>query len=131
MNVRAVAKSYFEAWEARDLDAIMALHSPDTVFHSHTGQQPLTGAASVRIAFAQLLQTTPDISFKAWDLRFGNDFWVAQMTVSGTRRQTEGPDIAFSSDSTDVVLVENGLVTRKDSYVDYVQLMSQFGRAAA
>ncbi len=75
MNVRAVAKSYFEAWEARDLDAIMALHSPDTVFHSHTGQQPLTGAASVRIAFAQLLQTTPDISFKAWDLRFGNDFW--------------------------------------------------------
>jgi steroid delta-isomerase-like uncharacterized protein len=131
MSVEAVAKSYFQAWEARDLDAIMALHSPDTVFHSHTGQQPVTGAAQVRVAFGQLLQMTPDISFKAWDLRFGDDFWVAQMIVSGTRRQTDGSDIAFSSNSTDVILVKDGLVTRKDSYVDYVKLLSQFGRPAA
>jgi len=130
-DIQAVAKLYFDAWDARDLDAIMALHSSDTIFHSHTGQAPVTGAAAVRAAFADLLQMAPDISFRAWDLRFGEGFWTAQMVVNGTRPQADGPDLEFSSHSVDVIWVEGGRVTRKDSYVDTAELFASLAPPAS
>ena len=131
MDVKTLADKYFRAWEMRDLDAIMALHTPDTIFCSYMGQETVTGSKAVREVFAGLMQMIPDISFKAWDMRFGEDFWVAQMIMSGTRRLSGGADTGISTNSVDVIQVREGLVFRKDSYVDSVRLFSQLGSAAA
>jgi hypothetical protein len=51
-EVQELAIRYGEAWVAHDLDAIMAMHTEDTVFHLHGGSEAATGRAAVREPFA-------------------------------------------------------------------------------
>jgi len=37
---------YADAWGRRDPDAIVALHTEDTTFHAHIGQEPARGKAA-------------------------------------------------------------------------------------
>ena len=37
---------YADAWGRRDPDAIVALHTEDTQFHAHVGQEPARGKAA-------------------------------------------------------------------------------------
>ena len=39
---QAIAR-YNDAWNAHDLDAIMAMHAPDMVFENHTAGEVATG----------------------------------------------------------------------------------------
>jgi hypothetical protein len=39
-KVEDLAVRYGAAWAERDLDAIMAMHTDDTVFHLHGGAEP-------------------------------------------------------------------------------------------
>ena len=55
---------YVAAWAARDPDAIAALHTEDTTFWLHHGQQPLTGREAVRDAFAAMFETTAEFRFR-------------------------------------------------------------------
>ena len=34
---------YNDAWNAHDVDAIMAMHAPDMVFHNHTAGEEANG----------------------------------------------------------------------------------------
>jgi ketosteroid isomerase-like protein len=43
-ELRAAIDRYNEAWNAHDLDAIMAMHAPDMVFHNHTAGESASGA---------------------------------------------------------------------------------------
>ena len=51
-EVQDLAVRYGAAWAAQDLDAIMALHTEDTVFHLHGDVAPAVGSAAAREAFA-------------------------------------------------------------------------------
>ena len=119
---------YTEAWGSRDPDAIVALHTDDTTFHAHAGQEPAQGKAAVRQAFADLLAQFPDLEFASVSQRIGPDFWVAEWRMSGT---LAGTDTRFDVDLIDVVTVEDGLVMRKDSYIDAVAMQAQLGLVAA
>ena len=44
MSLEATIRRYNAAWNDHDLDAIMALHAPDMVFHNHTAGEQATGA---------------------------------------------------------------------------------------
>jgi hypothetical protein len=39
-EMQDLAVRYGAAWAGRDLDAIMAMHTDDTVFHLHGGGEP-------------------------------------------------------------------------------------------
>jgi steroid delta-isomerase-like uncharacterized protein len=121
-------RQYTEAWASRDPAKIVALHTDDTTFHAHTGQDAARGKAAVRQAFADLLERFPDLAFAAVSLRTGDDFWVAEWQVSGT---PPGTDTRVEVDLVDVVTVEGGLVKTKDSYIDAVTLQAQLGLVAA
>jgi len=69
---------YADAWGPRNPDAIVALHTDDTTFHAHVGQEPVRGKAAVRQAFADLLAQFPDPAFEQVSLRTGPDFWVVE-----------------------------------------------------
>jgi len=45
---------YGKAWNSHDLDAVMALHTDDTMFHLHAGEAPVVGATAVRESFPSL-----------------------------------------------------------------------------
>lgn len=128
VHVQDLIQRYTDAWGSRDPAAIVDLHTEDTTFHAHAGQELATGKTAVRQAFSDLLTQFPDLAFAPVSQRVGPDFWVAEWRMSGT---LAGTDSRFEVDLVDVVAVEDGLVKSKDSYIDAVSLQAQLGLVAA
>jgi ketosteroid isomerase-like protein len=119
VDLKAVSERYFAAWAQRDPDAILALHTDDTRFWTHVGSDPVVGRDAVHATFSQLFETFPDFSFETYRVLYGEDHWVLDWAlISG--------DIRF--DCLDVVVVSpDGLVARKDTFVDSAQLQAALG----
>lgn len=119
---------YADAWGSHDPDAIVALHTDDTRFHAHIGQEPAVGKSAVRQAFADLFVQFPDLAFEQVSLITGSDFWVVEWKMTGTLAATGAH---FNVDLIDLITVEDGLVRTKDSYLDAVSMQAQLGLAVA
>lgn len=119
---------YADAWGIRDPDAIVALHTEETTFPAHVGQEPARGKAAVRQAFTDLLAQFPDLAFDQVSLQTGHDFWVVEWRMTGT---LAGAETSFAVDLIDLITVEDGLVKSKDSYLDAVSMQAQLGMAVA
>jgi steroid delta-isomerase-like uncharacterized protein len=139
LSIEALATRYGEAWNSQDLDAIMAMHTPDCVFELHApGSEPAVGQEAVRQAFAGFLAQLPDIHFEAVRLRTGADHWVLESVMSGTvsgaievdGRSVQAPGRRIEIDFLDVIVVEAGRVARKDSYLDTLGFQSQLEQAS-
>jgi steroid delta-isomerase-like uncharacterized protein len=133
-EIQQLAKRYGEAWNSQDLDAIMDLHSDDTVFQAHAaGTPPAEGKEAVRQAFAGYLAQLPDISFAERALHLSSDHWVLESTMSGTVArpiEVEGESLGDSGarievDCVDVIEVRDGLVTSKQTYIDSLAMHRQ------
>lgn len=123
MDIQALAIRYGKAWAARDLDAIMALHTEDTVFQVHGDNgKAVTGAAAVREAFGTVLARQPDLHFEMRRVYFGEDHFVSEYKMSGTV-----DDKPFACDGVDVIAVRDGRIARKDSYADWIVYARQVG----
>jgi ketosteroid isomerase-like protein len=122
MNVEELAVQYHEAWAAHDIDAIVALHTDDSIFHLHgvTGGEP--GREVVRETVAALLGLVPDLHFEPKRVYFGADHIVFEYAMSGTSGQSR-----FVCDGADVIAVVDGLVARKDTYLDLAAYQRQVG----
>jgi len=119
LDLKTISERYFAAWAARDLDAIAALHTPDTRFWMHMGGDAVVGRDAVRATFAEIFAQFPDFTWETYRVLFGEDHWILDWAlISG--------DIRF--DCLDVVNVStDGLVTRKDTFVDATQLQAALG----
>jgi ketosteroid isomerase-like protein len=126
-EIEELASLYGVAWASRDLDAIMALHTEETVFHLHGGGEPAVGHAATRAAFAAGIAQWPDLTFTRSAVHFGDRHFVTQYRMSGT-----GADGgSFSCEGADVFAVENGRIARKDSYLDWPALQQQLAGGPA
>ena len=83
-TIQDLADRYGDAWHSHDPDAIVALHTDDTKFHLHVGDEPARGREAVRETFAQILTQWPDLHFHPVALRYGDDFWVAEWRMTAT-----------------------------------------------
>jgi len=125
---------YNDAWNAQDLDAIIAMHAPDMVFANHTAGESASGE-EVRSHIAKIFESWPDMKFETRRLyvREGvvTQEWTATATHSNTLRRgdLEAPPSghAVSWDGVDVIPFENGLIKRKDVYSDSVSILRQVG----
>lgn len=131
-----LVRRYGDAWNSHDLDAIMSMHTRDTVFQLHLLDAPeITGLDAVREAFAGFLALWPDIHFGSERLHIGDGFFVHHCTVTGTLAaplpfgslvaQPTGSPIGFTG--VDVITVEDGLVRRKDTYLDIAAAQQRLG----
>ena len=125
---------YNEAWNAHDLDAIMAMHAPDMVFANHTAGESATGA-EVRDHVGAIFATWPDIEFTTRRLYVRHGLVVQEWTATATHTNTmrRGDLVAEPSGKRvewvgmDVIPFEDGLVKRKDVYSDSVSILRQVG----
>jgi steroid delta-isomerase-like uncharacterized protein len=133
-DLREAIDRYNEAWNAHDLDAIMAMHAPDMVFENHTAGESAEGDA-VRAHIASIFETWPDIEFTTRRLYVREDLVVQEWTASATHAKTmrRGDLVAEPTgnrvtwDGLDVIPFEDGLVKRKDVYSDSVSILRQVG----
>jgi steroid delta-isomerase-like uncharacterized protein len=134
--IRMLAERYGEAWNRQDLDAIMDLHTEDSVFVAHAvGTPPAEGKEAVREAFAGYLGLLPDINFAERSLRVGDDHWVLESTMTGRVAQAievDGEAVGESGarvevDCVDVIDVRDGLVSSKQTYIDSLAMQRQLG----
>jgi steroid delta-isomerase-like uncharacterized protein len=135
-EIRELAERYGDAWNSQDLDAIMDLHTDDSVFAVHAaGTPPAEGKQAVREAFAGYLALLPDINFAERALHVGDDHWVLGSMMTGTVAQTikvEGEALGehgarVEVDCVDVIEVRDGLVSSKQTYLDSRTLQRQLG----
>ncbi|MEU2032461.1 nuclear transport factor 2 family protein [Nocardia amamiensis] len=117
---RELFERYHACWVARDPDRIAELHTADSVLHLHSGQEPARGPAAIREFAAAMLALAPDLTFHLVSLRVGEDFWVVQWRLTGTAATGNPVDV----DLADYVLVEDGAVKAKHSYVDGVAMQA-------
>ena len=132
VDPRSLIDRYNEAWNAHDLDAIMAMHAPDMVFENHTAGERAEGE-QVREHIARIFAAWPDIAFTTRRLYVREDLvvqeWTAAATHSSVMRRGElvaeptGRRVEW--DGLDVIPFEGGLVKRKDVYSDSVSILRQ------
>lgn len=139
-EIEALADRYGEAWNSQDLDAIVTLHAPDGIFQLHIpGGDEVEGREAISGAFAGFIAQLPDIHFEPVRLRAGTDFWVLESRMSGTvaapievdGERVDSPGARVDVDFLDVIAVADGLLARKDSYLDGLAFQQQMDAAAA
>ena len=124
IEIQELAARYGAAWAAHDLDAIMAMHTEDTVFHLHGGGEPAVGFGATRAAFAASASQWPDLRFVKSRVYVGDGHYVSEYEMSAT---SDGKRV--TCDGVDVIAVTDGRIARKDTYLDWPAIQRQLGPA--
>jgi steroid delta-isomerase-like uncharacterized protein len=133
-DLRETIGRYNDAWNAHDLNAIIAMHAPDMVFENHTAGERAEGA-DVREHIGRIFEAWPDIAFETRRLYVREDLVVQEWTARAThtRELRRGDLVAAPSgkrvrwEGLDVIPFGDGLVKRKDVYSDSVAILRQVG----
>jgi ketosteroid isomerase-like protein len=102
---------YNAAWNAHDVDAIIAFHAPGMVFENHTAVERAEGN-EVRGHIARIFEKWPDLEFRGRRLYAADGLVVSEWTASAT--DPEGRKLEW--DGVDIFPFSDGLILRKDVY---------------
>jgi hypothetical protein len=121
-DTRRLFDRYASTFARRDPDAIVQLHSADSQFWLHLGEQPVRGRAAIRDKFSELFQQWPSFGFDTYRVFVGDRHWVLDWALTAVLTDPDGSPRPVRFDCIDVVEVDDdGLVVRKDTFVDLVQ----------
>jgi steroid delta-isomerase-like uncharacterized protein len=126
---------YNAAWNAHDVEAIVSMHTHDSVFENHTTGDVNIGKDAIANAITGIFAVFPDLSFEARSQYIRDDLviqeWTARgthegpMTRSGIKVEPTGRKVEYRG--MDIIPIRDGLVARKDVYSDGVTLLRQLG----
>jgi steroid delta-isomerase-like uncharacterized protein len=136
-DLEATLARYGDAWNRHDVDAIVALHTDDSVFENHTSGGIAVGRAEIRRLLEGVFSTFPDLQFATRRAYYRDDVAVLEWTATAThvRPVTHGGQTFPPSGKTlswngmDVIPMRDGLVARKDVYADSISFLRQLGVA--
>jgi uncharacterized protein (TIGR02246 family) len=126
VDIASVSREYFAAWQECDPDRIATLHSEDSRFQLHAGGDPAEGREAVRQAFAEIFAQWPGFNFETRRILYGDDHWVLDWDLLATLKvEQNGQQMAkpVRLHCLDVVTIdEEGLISRKDTFVDVAEV---------
>jgi steroid delta-isomerase-like uncharacterized protein len=130
-EAQSLLDRYLDAWNRRDLDAVMAMHTDDTVFAPHTGAVTHTGRKAVLEAFRADLALWPDVTWEPRRRVVTAKVCVLESTIRATAA-TPLEALGFTVDAgsrvagrcVDVLGIEDGRISRKDTYLDVVEILA-------
>jgi steroid delta-isomerase-like uncharacterized protein len=133
--LEAVYARYSQAWNDHDVDAILALHTDDSVFENHTSGGRGVGKDEIRAVLNDVFGTFPDLKFEARRLYVRDDLVAVEWTATasfakpikrGDRTlQPSGKTLEWHG--SDIIPFKDGLVARKDVYADSISFLRQIG----
>jgi ketosteroid isomerase-like protein len=108
--VNPAVAAFLKAFDARDVDAVMAAMTPDCVFEDTSPPDGVRheGADAVRAAWTALFAGSPDAAFSTEEVIDAGDRVVVRWRYSWGAGHVRGVD---------VFTVREGLVAEKRSYV--------------
>jgi predicted ester cyclase len=128
----AVARTYFEAVAARDLDAMVAPWEPGSPDIIH-GVVEMRVPEDLRSWFGNLFTAFPDFTFETLDVLASGEKaavrWHATGTFNGSAR-FEGLDpngATIDLEGCDVLTVRGGRIVRNDAYMNGAEMARQLG----
>jgi ketosteroid isomerase-like protein len=131
LTVRDIFDTYATTFATRDVDAIVAPHSPGTQFWLHNGEQPVRGRSALHETFAAMFTQWPEMGFDVHRLIVGDRHWVLDWALTAVLTDSDGRPRPIRFDCLDVVtLDEDGLVERKDTFVDLPQAQAAVAGAS-
>ena len=111
-ELERLIERYNDAWNAQDLDTILAFHAPGMVFENHTACERAEGGDAVRDHIGAIFANWPDLRFRGRRLYARDGLVVSEWTATATH--ADGRRLEW--DGIDVFPFENGLILRKDVY---------------
>jgi steroid delta-isomerase-like uncharacterized protein len=137
-ELQAFIDRYNEAWGRHDVEAIVDMHTEDSVFENHTTGDVNVGREAIGRAITGIFAVFPDLSFETRRQYVRDDLVVQEWTARGTHlgpMRRSGLEVAPTGRTVeyrgmDVIPIEDGLVARKDVYSDGVSLLRQLGLTA-
>ena len=126
---------YNDAWNSHDVDAIVAMHTDDSVFENHVTGDVNTGKEAIAQAISGIFRVFPDVTFEARRQYIREDLVVQEWTFRGTHEgamtrsgiEVEPTGRRVEYKGLDVIPIRDGLVARKDVYSDSITLLRQLG----
>lgn len=131
----AVIARYNDAWNRHDVEAIVAMHTDDSVFENHTSGGLAVGKDAIRALVTGVFSTFPDLHFETRRAHLRDDLVVQEWTATathdrpvmrgGTALPASGKKLSWKG--MDILPMRDGLVARKDVYVDSISYLRQLG----
>jgi steroid delta-isomerase-like uncharacterized protein len=127
-----IARRYFEALNAHDLDAALALWAPGSIDRM-VGFAELPAPDGIRDYFSALFAAFPDFALEILDMTTARNRTAVRWRATGTFAgpgsfqgfTPNGAQIAL--EGCDVVTVSDELITHNDAYLDGADLARQLG----
>jgi ketosteroid isomerase-like protein len=123
MDIRSALNELCEAFNAHDLDRIMALFAEDCVLEMPRGSRPWgarhEGKQDIRAALATRFEGLPDVHYGNGEhfVDPTTDTGISKWILTGTTRDGVRKEVH----GCDFYTFRNGKVTRKDSYWKIVE----------
>ena len=130
-----VIAAYGEAWNNHNVEAILAMHTEDSVFENHTSGGRGVGRDAIRKILNGVFAAFPDIRFDARRTYVRDGVVTQEWTATGTLAipYTKGSTTVrptgdkVSWNGVDVIPFNGNLVARKDVYVDSMGFLRALG----
>ena len=133
--LQKVIAAYGAAWNRHDVDAILAMHTEDSVFENHTSGGKGVGKAAIREILEGVFAAFPDLQFEARRTYVRDDLVTQEWTATGTLSipYTRAPMTVQptgrkeSWQGVDVIPFAGNRVARKDVYVNSMEFLKALG----
>jgi uncharacterized protein (TIGR02246 family) len=130
-EIRQLFDRYADTYATHDVDAVVALHAPDSQFWLHLDNEPAVGREAIAETFARFFAQWPNFGFEVYGIFTGPDHWVLDWALTAELTRPDGTAVPVRFDCVDIVTVNvDGLLARKDTFVDYVQAQRALAAAA-
>jgi steroid delta-isomerase-like uncharacterized protein len=134
-ELQAFIDRYNNAWNRHDVDAIVSMHTDDSVFENHVTGDVNVGREAIGRAITGIFSVFPDLEFEGRRQYIREDLVVQEWTARGTHLgkmtrasiEVEPTGRSVEYRGMDVIPIRDGLVARKDVYSDSITLLRQLG----